>query len=326
MSIDAKVTFLSRVENEIGKILTVDETNIIISLMTHEMDSFVVEHGNCKSVEKDECLNAYLEAKKIEGRSPRTIERYDRLLKIVMKAVKVPTREVTIFHLRKFLSDEKARGIQDSTLEGLRQAICAYFNWLQKEGLIEKNPASNLGAIKYQKKIRKAFSTTDIEKLKLCCKNERDRAIVLFLNATGCRISEVVNLNRDDVDLINLKCKVLGKGNKERTVYFDQVTAMALDNYLSKRRDDYPSLFLNKRKTRLLQGGIRFLLKTLGNKAQVENVHPHKFRRTLATNLTSKGMPIQEVATILGHDKLDTTMKYVCINSAQTQRSYMHYI
>lgn len=326
MSIDAKVTLLSRIENEVGRILTVDETSKIMSLMTNQIDNFIIEHSNNIVIEKDECLKAYIEAKKIEGRSPKTIERYERLLKIVMKSVKVPTKQVTIFHLRKFLSDEKARGIQDSTLEGLRQAICAYFNWLQKEGLIEKNPASNLGAIKYQKKIRKAFSNTDIEKLKLSCKSERDKAIILFLNATGCRISEVVNLNRDDIDIKNLKCKVLGKGNKERTVYFDPVTAMVLESYLKSRKDNNPSLFINKNRTRLLQGGIRFLLKELGNNAGVEHVHPHKFRRTLATNLTSKGMPIQEVATILGHDKLDTTMKYVCINSAQTQRSYLHYI
>lgn len=326
MSIDAKVTLLSRIENEVGRFSTVDDTNKIMSLITNQIDSFIIEHCDEQIVKKDECLKAYIEAKKIEGRSPKTIERYERLLKIVMKSVKVPTRQVTIFHLRKFLSEEKERGIQDSTLEGLRQAICAYFNWLLKEGLIEKNPASNLGAIKFQKKIRKAFSNTDIEKLKLSCKNERDRAIVLFLNATGCRVSEVINLNRDDVDLINLKCKVLGKGNKERTVYFDQITAMALENYLASRKDNNPSLFINKKRTRLLQGGIRVLLKQLGDKAGVDHVHPHKFRRTLATNLTSKGMPIQEVATILGHDKLDTTMKYVCINSEKTQRSYLHYI
>ena len=325
MSIDAKVTLLNRIEKEVGSLLTVDDTNRIMAMLSDQLSGFNVEQTGTLSSGPDECLDAFITAKKIEGRSPQTISRYRRALTIVMKSVGVPTRQVTVFHLRRYLAEEKERGVQDSTLDGIRQIICAYFNWLQKESLIEKNPAANLGAIKCQKKLRKAFTDTDLERMKMCCKSDRDKAIILFLAATGCRISEVCQLNREDVDLVNLKCKVLGKGNKERTVYFDAVTAMSLENYLQTRTDADPSLFLNKNYTRFEPGGIRLMLSELGAAAGVEHVHPHKFRRTLATNLTSRGMPIQEVATILGHEKIDTTMKYVAINSAQAQHSYQHY-
>jgi len=218
MSIDAKITLLNRIESAVGSMLTVDDTNQIMALLSDQLDGFNVEQSDPADADADECLAAFIAAKEIEGRSEKTIERYKRALGIVMKSVGVPTRQVTVFHLRKYLSDEKARGLSDGTLEGIRQVICAYFNWLRREGLIDKNPASNLGAIKCQKKLRKGFTDTDIEKLKISCKNDRDRAIVLFLNATGCRISEVCSLDRKDVDLVNLRCKVLGKGNKERTV------------------------------------------------------------------------------------------------------------
>lgn len=325
MSIDAKVTLLNRVESAIGSILTMDDTNRVMVLLSDQIADFIIEQSESVSG-KDECLDAFLSAKEVEGRSPKTIDRYKRALTIVMKSVGVPTRQVTVFHLRKYLSDEKARGVQDSTLDGIRQIISAYFNWLRKETLIDKNPAANLGAIKSQKKLRKAFSSTDIEKLKTACKSDRDKAIILFLAATGCRISEVCDLNRDDLDMINLRCKVLGKGDKERIVFFDPVTEMSLERYLKSRTDQNPALFLNKNYQRFQPGGIRLMLNELGAAAGVENVHPHRFRRTLATNLTSKGMPIQEVAAILGHEKIDTTMKYVCIDSTKTQYNYQHYL
>lgn len=163
----------------------------------------------------------------------------------------------------------------------------------------------------------------DLELLKTHCKRTRDKAIILFLLSTGCRISEVTQLNRTDVDFDNLVCKVLGKGNKERMVYIDAVTAMILNEYLQSRKDDSPALFVGKGSPRLSQGGIRLVLKNIQKDAQIKTtVHPHRFRRTLATNLIHRGMPIQEVARILGHEKLDTTMKYVCLNDSDIKFSY----
>jgi site-specific recombinase XerD len=230
-----------------------------------------------------------------------------------------------VYHLRRWLADEKARGISDRTLEGDRQVFSSYFGWLHREGLIASNPVGNLGAIKYQKKEKDIFSDTDIERMKFGAACVRDRAIVHFLRATGCRISEMTQLNRDDVDFANLECRVLGKGNKERTVYLDAVAAMVLQSYLKSRTDACPALFIGKGSDRLTPGGVRFMLSKLGQSSQVQHVHPHKFRRTTATNLIRHGMPIQEVAAILGHDKLDTTMQYVVLDKSIIKSSYQKY-
>lgn len=261
----------------------------------------------------------------IQGRSEKTVKHYRYILVKMMQAVNTPTRNITVFHLRKFISDEKKRGISDRTLEGLRQVLSAYFGWLWREKLIACNPTANLGAIKYQKKVKLIYSDVDIEKLKDSCKNPRDKAIVSFLLTTGCRISEVTQLDRADITLSLMECTVLGKGNKERLVYFDQVTAMLLEEYLATRKDNSPALFVGRGGKRWTPGGVRSMLSKLAKECNVEHVHPHKFRRTLATNLIRRGMPIQEVAAILGHDKLDTTMQYVVLDKTEMAYSYRKY-
>ena len=261
----------------------------------------------------------------IQGRSEKTIKRYRYLIGRMMEDVNVPTRSITVYHLRQYLAKEKARGISDRTLEGTRQVFSAYFNWLHREKLIETNPIANLGTIKYPKKIKVTYSEIDIEKMKFCCKTLRDRAIICFLLSTGCRISEMIRLNRENVDLNNLECTVLGKGNKERTVFLDPVTGMLIRDYLTQRKDDSPALFINKRKQRLSAQGVRAMMVKLAKVSTVDHVHPHKFRRTLATSLIRHGMPIQEVAAILGHDKLDTTMQYVVLDKTDVKNSYRKY-
>ena len=240
----------------------------------------------------------------------------------------VQTRQVTVYHLREYLAKEKNRGICDTTLENERQIFCGYFNWLQRESLINRNPTANLGAIKCAKKKKLAYSETDLDKLhQVACHETRDRAIISFLESTGCRISEALELNRDDVDLERQKCIVHGKGNKERTVYLNDVTTMVLKQYLEERKDQNEALFVSLRgdHERLQPGGVRIMLKRIGKKAGVENVHPHRFRRTLATNISRHGMPIQEVATILGHEKLDTTMKYVSLNDNDVHSDFRRF-
>ena len=242
-----------------------------------------------------------------------------------MAFAKVPTRRISVYHLRNYLTHEKERGICENTLEGYREIFSAYFNWLQRESLIDRNPCVNLGVIKVPKKEKKTYTDAELERLNWFCGNIRDRAILHFLRSTGCRISEVTELNRDQVNLEALECVVHGKGDKERTVYLDDVAGMLLKEYLKKRKDDVPALFINKRQDRFQPNGIRAMLKKLAANAGVEHVHPHKFRRTLATDLARHGMPIQEVAKVLGHEKLDTTMKYVVLNKDDVKASYRRY-
>lgn len=322
MAIEAKAVFLSNLESVLSVRVTAADLATVLSAVSDQLAGFSLEKIDATSPATDDLLDAYTDAMQIQGRSPKTIERYRYLIQRMMDATKTPTRTITVYHLRQYLAGEKARGISDRTLEGIRQTFSAYFNWLQREGLIDHNPTANLGAIKYAKKAKITYSDVDIERLKFGCKSIRDRAIVSFLLSTGCRISEMTQLNRDDVDLAALECTVLGKGNKERTVYLDAVTGMLIRDYLNQRTDDLPALFIGKGTSRLSAHGVRQMMVKLATDSTVEHVHPHKFRRTLATNLIRHGMPIQEVACILGHDKLDTTMQYVVLDKTDVKNDY----
>ena len=325
MSMEAKMELLNEMDHSLRSIVTKEMHGNIMESIANVLSGYSIEVLQTDNDWKDDLLDAYLSALSVEGKSEKTLDRYRYVIQRMMNSVKTNTKKITVYHLRKYLSDEKSRGIADSTLEGVRQVFTAYFNWLQREQLIEINPTANLGAIKCVKKQKDVYSDTDMERMKFACKSIRDRAIISFLRATGCRISEMTGLNRTDIDLVNLECKVLGKGNKERIVYLDQVTAMLLGNYLNERKDDYAALFIGKGSDRLKPGAVRNMLIQLGKTAHVEHVHPHKFRRTTATNLIRHGMPIQEVAAILGHDKLDTTMQYVVLDKTDIKHSYRKY-
>ena len=326
MALEAKVSLLNQIEARIGSIVSYDSMPKIMSAISDVLEGFSLAELAGHQEEADDLLQYYLDALKVQGRSQKTIDRYAYVIGRVMESVKVPTRQVTVYHLRAYLSSEQKRGIQDSTLEGTREVISAYFNWLHREGLIDKNPTANLGAIKRPKKQKQIYSEVEKEKMDRCDLCIRDRAIIYFLRSTGCRISEALELDRDQVDLANRCVVVHGKGNKERRVYFDDLTEMLLREYLADRHDDEPALFVSlKTGARLKPGGVRAMLNKVAEKAGIEHIHPHKFRRTLATNLARRGMPIQEVASLLGHDKLDTTMQYVVLDERDKEYSYRRY-
>ena len=326
MGIADKTILLGRAEREMKSFLTAEKMDMVLRVLSDELDGFELsQKPTHDSAEQDDLLKIYLDALRVGGRSEKTIKLYRYVLKRLMADTGIPTKQITVYHLRNWLATEKARGVQDGTLESDRQVFSAYFNWLQRENLIEKNPTANLGAIKRMKKQKKIYTQVELEKLNNACIQIRDRAILAFLRSTGCRISEMTGLDRVRVNLQKQECLVLGKGNKERTVYLDPVASMLIEQYLAQRTDDNPALFIGKGNERIQPGGVRTMLNKLADKAGVEHVHPHKFRRTLATNLIRHGMPIQEVANILGHDKLDTTMKYVVMNNDDLQHSYRRF-
>ena len=325
MSVEAKTKLINAMKKRMADVLTVAETEKLIAELTEEVSWYEISAIENDSSKEDDMVKAYLDALNVEGRSEKTIARYAYVIGKLLQFSHLPSHEITVYDIRRFLGNEKSRGISESTQEGYRQVYSAYFNWLQREGLITVNPILNIGAIKRQKKIRAIYSDVEIEKMKMACKNLRDKAILCFLISTGCRISEVTGLDKSAVDLNNLECKVLGKGNKERVVYIDPVTGMALRQYFQTRSDTLPALFLGKGNLRIHPGGVRAMLKKLEQDSGVPNVHPHRFRRTLATTLIRRGMPIQEVAAILGHDNLDTTMKYVVLDKTDVQHSYRKY-
>lgn len=327
MAIDAKQALLSQVESGCAEIVTVRDMPRILKVISDVLEGFSITQTVMEewTAGEDDLLSSFVASLKISGRSDKTIARYTYVIGRFMAFAKVRTRSVNVYHIRLWLAAEKERGIQDSTLEGSRQVLSSYFGWLHREGLIERNPMGNVGTIKVPKKLKKTYSGIDLEKLNQACECIRDRAILHFLRATGCRISEMTELNRDAVDLERLECVVHGKGNKERKVYLDDVAGEILREYLISRDDHEEALFIGRRMERLKPGGVRIMLNKLGAAAGVEHVHPHKFRRTKATELTRHGMQIQEVAALLGHDKLDTTMRYVVLNNDDIKSSYRRY-
>lgn len=325
MAIDAKVDFINKTTKRLSSEMTADTMEKVISILSDVMEGYDFRVKELGGDEKDDLLECFLDAMGVQGRSEKTIARYRYVITKMMESVKVPTRQITVYHLRKYITEMKERGRQDSTMESVRQVFSSYFNWLQRESLIDKNPVANLGAIKCQKKVKKTYSDMDIENLRRSCTNVRDRAILEVLRSTGCRISEVVGMNRDSLNLAGLQCVVHGKGNKDRVAYIDKVAAMFLRAYLEGRTDADPALFVNRFERRFNADGVREMLLRLAGRAGVDHVHPHKFRRTLATELARRGMPIQEVARILGHEKIDTTMKYVVLNDDDVKHDYRRY-
>lgn len=322
MAIEAKASFLDLLKKRLGTEVTAEAMPRILAGVSEVLDGFEMEEHKSGNAETDDMLDQYLSALTIEGRSQKTIDRYSYEIGRLIKWTGVPTGRITIHHIRAYLADEQKRGLMDTSLESHRQIFIAFFNWLQRESLIEKNPTANLGVIKCAKRKKATYSEVKLDKLHQSCQTSRDRAIIAFLEHTGCRISEMTQLNRNDVDLDKLQCIVRGKGNKERKVYLRPVAGMLIREYLAERTDEDPALFIGKFGERLEPGGVRTMLNRVAEAAGVEHVHPHKFRRTLATNMARHGMPVQEVAAILGHEKLDTTMKYVMQNDTDVENDY----
>lgn len=322
---EAKQRMIDEIVKALGGYITAEAAGNVRNAVRDVTDDYEVRAIETASDGPDDLVEVYINALRVEGRSPKTLARYQYVLGRMLEAVKVPTRRVTVYDLRGYLAAEKQRGIKDSTLEGLRQIFSAYFGWLAREGIISRNPAGNLGAIKSPKVLRKAFGPDDIERLKSACRCARERAVLHFLISTGCRVSELTGLNREDVNINRLECIVHGKGNKERTVYLDTVAGNMLAEYLNTRKNNDAAMFVNRLGQRITPAGVRDMLVKIGRRAGVENVHPHRFRRTLATNLIRRGMQIQEVGAILGHDRLDTTMKYVVLCHENIKNAYQRY-
>ena len=271
-------------------------------------------------------LKKFIATKRIEGIADSTLRRYaDANLKLI-QFLRKPLFEVTTYDLRFYLSYRRQQGkVSNRTLDGMRRCFSSFFSWLSAEGLIGRNPCAALAQIKYRKTVKKPYSATDMEKLRKACSSIRDLALLDFLYCTGCRVSEVSRLDVSDVDFDQMEAVVLGKGNKERTVYLSEVAAMHLQEYLESRHDTGEALFTGRGSKRMSKNGIEALLKRIGKAAGVENVHPHRYRRTLATNLLDRGMNIQDVAAILGHADLKTTQVYCYISQKNVQAAYRKY-
>ena len=282
-----------------------------------------------ETTSNDEYLQMFLNAMKIEGCSERTINYYQITTRNFLKCINVKIQKITTEEIRQYLVDYQSKNnCSKTTVDNIRRNISSFFSWLEEEDYILKSPMRRIHKIKATKMVKTIISDEEIEKLRDHCLNARDLAIIDLLYSTGIRVGELVRLNRKDINFNDRECIVLGKGDKERKVYFDAKAKIHLQEYLDTRSDDNDALLvtLDAPHVRLKISGVEIRLRNLGKRAEVERIHPHKFRRTMATRAIDKGMPVEQVQKLLGHSQIDTTMQYAIVNQSNVKESHRKYI
>lgn len=276
-----------------------------------------------------ELLDMFLSAKRVEGCSEKTLRYYETSIRRLFAAVDSHVTHMQTDDLRGYLSDyQQQTQCSKGNIDNIRRIMSSFFTWLEDENYILKSPVRRIHKIRSNKTVKETYTDEALETMRDQCGCLRDLAMIDLLASTGMRVGELVRLNRDDIDFENRECVVFGKGSKERPVYFDARTKIHLKNYLESRSDDNPALFVSLLSpyNRLEISGVEVRLRKLGRKLGITKVHPHKFRRTLATRAIDKGMPIEQVQRLLGHAKIDTTMQYAMVNQNNVKISHRKYI
>ncbi len=265
------------------------------------------------SISNEEYMNMFLAAKRIEGCSDRTIKYYRVTVEHMLNRIPSEVRRITTDDIRRYLVEyQQINSCSKVTVDNVRRNLSSFFSWLEEEDYILKSPMRRIHKIKTKQPVKEIITDEMIERLRDNCKCIRDLAIIDLLYSTGIRVGELVGLNKSDIDFEERECIVYGKGDKERRVYFDAKAKLHLLNYLNTRVDNNPALFvtLDAPFERLKISGVEIRVRELGRKLNIDKIHPHKFRRTMATRAIDKGMPIEQVQKILGHSQIDTTMQY----------------
>ena len=312
--------------NEMAEYLNVSQMKKLQEVIIR---NFAENEAEKKKISNDDFLKMFLEAKQIEGCSGRTIKYYKTTVEHLISQVETSVRKITTEEIREYLSNyQKRNNCSNVTIDNVRRNISSFFSWLEEEDYILKSPMKRIHKIKTKTVVKNTISDEGIEKLRDNCKEKRDLAIVDLLYSTGIRVGELVNLNIDDIDLEGRECVVYGKGDKERRVYFDAKAKVHLKEYIDSRNDGNEALFvtLDAPYDRLKISGVEIRLRKLGRELNLERIHPHKFRRTMATRAIDKGMPIEQVQKILGHSQIDTTMQYAMVNQNNVKTSHQKYM
>ena len=274
-------------------------------------------------------LPVYIAAKRVEGCSEKTLHYYEASITNALASIRKPVKQITTDDLRLYLDTYQQRNNAGKvTIDNVRRVLSSFFSWLEDEDYILKSPVRRIHKVKTGKTVKETYSDEALEIMRDHAENIRDLALIDLLSSTGMRVGELVQLNREDIDFENRECIVFGKGDKERKVYFDARAKIHLQNYLAERSDDNPALFVTLLRPydRLKISGVEIRLRELGRKLNIPKVHPHKFRRTLATMAIDKGMPIEQVQHLLGHQSIDTTMVYAQVSQSNVKISHRKYI
>ena len=297
--------------------------------LQESLERHLVE-GNIKQKHTNhELLQLFITAKQVEGCSLKTLRYYQRTVENLFGAMAGTIIQLSTDDLRSYLARYQAEtGCSKANLDNIRRILSSFFAWLEQEEYIIKNPIRRIKKIKTEQTVKETYTDENLEIMRDNCENLRDLAIIDLLASTGMRVGELVQLNRSDIDFENRECIVFGKGKKERPVYFDARTKIHLKNYLNSRVDNHPALFVTlfKNTKRLGIAGVEIRLRKLGQKLGISKVHPHKFRRTLATKAIDKGMPIEQVQKLLGHAKIDTTLAYAMVNQSNVKHYHQKFI
>ena len=303
-----------------------EKLNEILEYSFYNYD--VVEIGDNKN-KMENYTDLFISSKKVEGCSDRTLNYYQTTIENMLKEISKDIKVIDTNDLRNYLTEyQNKNNCSKVTIDNVRRILSSFFSWLEDEDYIIKSPIRRIHKIKTTKVVRETYSDETIEKLRDGCEEIRDLAMIDFLSSTGVRVGELVKLNKEDINFDERSCIVFGKGSKEREVYFDARTKLHLEKYLSIREDNNPALFVSLLSPydRLEISGVEIRLKKIGKDLDLQRVHPHKFRRTMATKAIDKGMPIEQVQRLLGHAKIDTTLQYAMVNQNNVKLSHHRYI
>ena len=289
----------------------------------------VVDNGIQESKSEPDYVVLFLSAKRIEGCSEKTLNYYKSTIDALISTLNKDVKHIETDDVRGYLTDYQAKKNSSKvTIDNIRRILSSFFSWLEDESYILKSPVRRIHKVKTSTIIKETYSDEELEQMRDNCNELRDLAIIDMLASTGMRIGEMVLLNRSDIDFEERECVVFGKGSKERVVYFDARTKIHMQDYLDSRTDDNEALFVTLRSPhdRITIGGVETRLREFGKQIGIKKVHPHKFRRTLATMAIDKGMPIEQLQRLLGHSKIDTTLQYAMVKQNNVKNAHRKYI
>lgn len=320
---------IAQIERMMASSLDQTQIELLHAVLRECLSEKAAREDEKMAMGNDEMIEAFFTAKRLEGCSERSIAYYAYVLKKFAAHMTRSFRQTTTDDVREYLIEYGHReGVSRVTVDNIRRVISSLFSWLEAEDYVFKSPVRRIKKIKAPMNIKPVISDEELETMRDGCETSRDLAIVDLLSSTGMRVGELVKLDRSDIDLAGRQCVVKGKGGKERRVYFDARTKVHLQEYLDSRADQNQALFVSlcKPEKRLEISGVELRLRELGRHLGISRVHPHKFRRTMATRAIDKGMPIEQVQVLLGHSKIDTTLCYAMVDQENVRLSHRKYI
>ena len=322
--------FINEIQRRMLPYLNNEQLKQLGNALEDALQGVTITYEETHNEEKQaDLVEAFITAKRIEGCSEKTLKYYRKTIEALLAGIGKTAQQITTDDLRTYLTNyQRQRGSSKVTIDNIRRILSSFFSWLEDEDFILKSPVRRIHKVKTAKVVKDTYTDEALELMRDNCTNARDLAIIDLLASSGMRVGEMVMLNREDIDFNERECIVIGKGNKERLVYFDARTKIHLQNYLNERTDANPALFVSLKAPyeRLMIGGVETRLRELGKRLNLQKVHPHKFRRTLATSAIDKGMPIEQVQQLLGHQKIDTTMHYAMVKQQNVKLAHRKYI